>query len=45
MGDRYVKSDINKKTLYFGATKLYGNSKSQPLPYDEIEKWHGDPDL
>ena len=26
------------------ATNLYGHSVSQPLPYDEIEMWHGDPD-
>ena len=23
------------------ATKLYGPSMIQPLPYDEIEMWHG----
>ena len=27
------------------ATNLYGHSMIQPLPYDEIEVWHGDPDL
>ena len=27
------------------ATNLYGYSMIQPLPYDEIEMWHGDPDL
>ena len=27
------------------ATKLYGYSMIQPLPYDEIEMWHGHPDL
>ena len=27
------------------ATNLYGQSMIQPLPYDEIEVWHGDPDL
>ena len=27
------------------ATKLYGHSMSQPLPYDEIEMLHGPPDL
>ena len=26
------------------ATNLYGHSMSQFLPYDEIEKCHGDPD-
>ena len=43
--DRYVKSDENKKTLYMEATNLYGHSMSQMLPYDEIEMWHGHPDL
>ena len=37
MGDRYVKSDENKKLLYMDATNLYGHSMSQPLPYDETE--------
>ena len=45
MGDRYVKSDENKKILYMDATNLYGHSMSQFLPYDEIETWHGHPDL
>ena len=44
MGDRYVKSDENKKILFMDATDLYGHSMSQMLPYDEIEMWHGDPD-
>ena len=44
-GDRYVKSDENKKIIYMGATILYGHSMSQLLPYDEIEMWHGHPDL
>ena len=44
MGDRYVKSDENKKILYMDATNLYGHSMSQMLPYDEVEMWHGDPD-
>ena len=44
MGDRYVKSDENKKILYMDATNLYGYSMSQLLPYDEIEMWHGHPD-
>ena len=43
MGDRYVKSDKNKKILYMDATNLYGHSMIQPLPYDEIEMWHGHP--
>ena len=37
MGDRYVKSDENKKILYVIANKLYGHSMSEPLPYDEIK--------
>ena len=45
MGDRYVKSDENKKRFYMDATNLYGHSMSQMLPYDEIEMWHGHPDL
>ena len=45
LGDRYVKSDETKKILYMDATNLYGHSMSQPLPYDEIEMWHGHPDL
>ena len=45
MGDRYVKSDQNKKILYMDATNLYRHSMSQPLPNDEIEMWHGRPDL
>ena len=44
MGDRYVKSDENKKIIYADATNLYGHSMSQMLPYDEIEMWHGCPD-
>ena len=44
MGDRYVKSDENRKILYKDATNLYGHSMSQLLPYDEIEMWHGYPD-
>ena len=45
MGDRYVKSDGNKKILYADATNFYGHSMRQFLPYDEIEMWHGHPDL
>ena len=37
MGDRYIQSDDNKKVLYFDANNLYGDSMSQPLPYDEIK--------
>ena len=35
MSDRYVESDDNKKTLYAYAKNLYGDSMSQPLPYDD----------
>ena len=45
MGDRYVVSDDNKKILYVDAKNLYGYSMSQVLPCDEIEMWHGHPDL
>ena len=45
MGDRFVKSDENKKIIYIDATNLYSHSMSQMLPYDEIEIWHGHPDL
>ena len=34
-----------KKILYVDANNLYAYSMSQPLPYDEIEMWHGHPDL
>ena len=37
MGDRYIRSDENKKILYIDANNLYGHSMSQPLPYDEIK--------
>ena len=37
MGNRYIKSDENKKTLYVDANNLYGHCMSQPLPYDEIK--------
>ena len=37
MGDRYIKSDDNKKILYVDANNLYGHSMSEPLPYDEIK--------
>ena len=45
MGDRYVNSDAKKKIIYIDSTNIYGRSMSQPLPYDEIEMWHGRPDL
>ena len=37
MGARYIKSDDDKKILYFDANNLYGDSMSKPLPYDEIK--------
>ena len=37
MGDRYIKSDKNKKILYIDANNLYGHSMSESLPYDEIK--------
>ena len=45
MGDRYVRSDGNKKLFYIDANNLYGHSMSQPLPYDEIEMSYGHPNL
>ena len=45
MGDRYGKSDENEKVKYMDTINLYGQSMSQPLPYDKIEMWHGHPDL
>ena len=45
MGDRYFKSDEIKKKKYMDSTNFYGHSMIQPLPYDEIEMWHGHPDL
>ena len=37
MGDRYVKSDENKKIIYIDANNLCGHSMSQPLPYAVIK--------
>ena len=37
MGDRYIKSNDNKKILYIDANNLYGHSMSQYLPFDEIK--------
>ena len=37
MGDRYIKSDVNKKILFIDANNLYGHSMSELLPYDEIK--------
>ena len=45
MGDRYVKSDEKKMIFYKDATRFNGLSMSQPLPFDEIEMWHGNQDL
>ena len=37
MGDRYVKSNSEKKILYIDANNLYGWAMSQYLPYDNIK--------
>ena len=37
MGDRYVKSDEDKKILYGAANNLYGPSKSQLFTYDQVK--------
>ena len=37
MGDRYVRSDKNKKILYIDANNLYGWAMSESIPYDEIK--------
>ena len=37
MGDRYVKSEENRKILYKDANNLYGLAMSEPLPFDEIK--------
>ena len=37
MGDRYVKSNSEKKILYIDANNLYGLAMSQYLPYDDIK--------
>ena len=37
MGDRFVKSDENKKLLYKDANNLYGWAMSENLPYDEFK--------
>ena len=37
MGDRYIKSDDNKKILYIDANNLYGHSMSQMLPFEDIK--------
>ena len=37
MGDRYGKSDDNRKIKYIDANILYGHSMLEPLPYDEIK--------
>ena len=37
MGDRYVKSDGNKKILCKDANNLYGWAMSENLPHDEIK--------
>ena len=37
MGDRYVKSNANKKVLYVDANNLYGWAMSEYLPWDEYK--------
>ena len=37
MGDRYIKSDDNKKILFVDADNLYNCAMSQSLPYDKTE--------
>ena len=37
MGDRYVRSNENKKVIYMDITILYGHSMGQLLPYDEMK--------
>ena len=37
MGDRFVKSDENKKILYVDSNNLYGWAMSECLTYDEIK--------
>ena len=36
MGNRYIKSDENRKILYIEANNLFGHSMSEPLSYDKI---------
>ena len=36
-GDRYVKSNENKKMIFMDATNFYGHSMSQMLTHDEIK--------
>ena len=45
MGDGNVKSDESKNILFIDATRSFGHSMSQVLPYDENEMWHGHLDL
>ena len=36
---------MKKKIIYIDAINLCGHSMSQVLRYDEIDMWHGHPDL
>ena len=45
LGDRYVKSDENKKIFYVDANNLYGWAMGESLPFDENKIWHGHTDL
>ena len=40
-----MKSNEIEKIKFTDATNFYGHSMSQILPYDEIEMWHGHPDV
>ena len=41
MGDRYLKSDVNKKIFYIDSKNIYGWAMKESLSYDEIEMWKG----
>ena len=43
MGDRFAKTDDNKKILYIDANNLCGVVMDESLPYNEIEMWRGHP--
>ena len=44
-GDRYVKTDENKKIFFVDAISLYDWTMSECLLHDEIEMWHGHLDV
>ena len=45
MRDRSEKLDEKEKILFVDTNNFYGWAISQSLRYDEIELWHGHPDL